>query len=474
MADTAEKISTYCRSVGIADIVSGSRAIVVGFSGGADSTLLLSLIGELFPNLYVAAAHLDHGLRGKEAERDRDFCRAFCEERKIRFFEERADISAFAEENDESIEEAGRELRYKFFDKCRSQLAKELSCSEGEVLAATAHNADDNLETVIFNLTRGSGLRGLRGIVPARDNKYIRPLLCLTSKEIRCACRERGIEYVEDTSNNEDEYTRNRIRHAVIPVLEEINPGVQKTVLASCRSLYEDEKYLDEAADKALSGCKGPFPADALRALPPAVASRVVRKLCSSVSDEAPSAVHVEAILSAVSEGKRGRIHLPGGVTAYYGGELEFVAEEDKGELPPFSFDATFGDRELPECGCSIGFFPDEVSADSFFASEKPNIYKELIYKVYINDKIKNNLFVRNRKDADVYFFRSHHRKLKKLMCDAGIPQRCRSRIPVVCDAEGIVWVPGFPVRDGLSAKDEKEVSTVITYCILRKGDGNE
>lgn len=458
-----DTIKEYCDKSGISALASRSRAVVVGFSGGADSTFLLSVIGEIFPDLFVAAAHLDHLIRGDEAERDRIFCSEFCERNGIKFFEKKKDILAFAKELGKSTEEAGREARYDFFDKCRKILSDELLCSENEILVATAHNADDNLETVIFNLARGSGLRGLRGILPVRDDKYIRPLLCLTSDDIRNACASEGIEYVTDSTNLEDGYTRNRIRHTVIPALESINPNVQKTVLSTSSLLAEDHSYLCELAEDFTAGDEN-LTSEKILSLPPALSRRVLMKLYSEVSSEKLTSQHVEALIAALLSGRSGKLHLPGNVTAYYGRTVEFVVEKEKNWKADYYFDASPGEHIMKELGFSIGFFGSLAEARANFEKDNSNIYNELIYKICINDKIKNNLFVRNRKESDVYFFRSHHRKLKKLMCDAKVPPRARDLLPVVCDGDGIVWVPGFPPRDGLSANDEQDIKTVITY----------
>ncbi len=454
-----EKIRDYCRSSGIFALAGTKRAVIVALSGGADSVFLLNVIGDVFPGLSIGAAHLDHMLRGEEAKRDRDFCRGLCRRLGVRFFEGEADIFAIAEKERKSTEEAGRDERYAFFRKCRKQFAEELDISEDEVLIATAHNADDNLETVLFNLTRGAGLRGLCGIPPIRDGYIIRPVLCLTSDEIREYCRAEEVSFVVDSTNLEDGYTRNRIRHKVIPELKKINPAVSERVSAASLALGADEAYLEEIA-----GAAEETSAKELSSLPAPLASRAIAGAYRRASGRAADRSTVDAVLGALRSGGHGRLHLPYGVTAYYGKTLEFAVEDDKNEKVSFRFDAAEGECEMTEYGFSIGFYPEGNEPDN-------EIYKELIYKIVINDKIKNNLFVRSREPGDRIVIGGHRRKLKKLLCDAGVPLRKRDRLPVVCDGEGIVWVPGFPARDGAAAKDGRGIT--ITYREFGKEDCN-
>ena len=460
------RVASFCEERGISNLINNSRAVVVGFSGGADSTFLLSVLPQLFPDVKIAAAHLNHKIRGKEAERDLAFCREFCRSHGIRFFEGEADVPKISAVEGKSAEEAGRDERYKFFDKCRKELAKELSCGGSEVLVATAHNADDNLETVLFNLARGTGLRGLRGIPAIRDGVYIRPILALSSKEIRDHCKENGIDYVVDSTNLEEVYTRNRIRSAVIPELEKINQDVRAGVLDTCALISDDEDHLEGEALAALGKAADSIESEKLLKLSKPIMSRAVRILYRRVAGISLDKEGVDAVLSALRSSNTGKLHLPGGVTAYYGKILRFAVESDKNATAEFCFEAKRGLNTFEKFGFSIGFFDGEEDAKRTLGDE---IYNQLIYKIAINDKIKDNLFFRNRRDGDVYYIRSHHRRLKKLLCDSGVPVWERNLLPVVYDEEGIVWVPGFPPRDGLLAKDNDETRVLITYFNSRK-----
>ncbi len=463
-----KRIDDFCADCGISRVLGSAKAVIVGFSGGADSSLLLSYLSENFSGK-VAAAHLDHMLRGDEAARDLEFCREFCKTRGIRFFFESADVSAIAEKYGKSVEECGRDLRYELFYKCRKELSEELSCPVSEVAVATAHNADDNLETVVFNITRGSALRGVAGIPPARDGYLVRPLLCFASDEIRDACVSEGIPFVTDSTNDGDEYTRNRIRHNVIPELKKINPKAPLGALSLSRAAACADSYFVREADSLIDKYSESFPREVLNGLDRAVASYVVTGLYSRVMpEESLSSSHIEAILDAEKSMSSGILHLPGNVSAYYGRALEFIVEKEKGKASPFLISLHHGENPVEKCGFSVGVY----SPGEDFEADENNIYKELIYKITVNDKIKNSLFIRNRAESDVYLFGGHHRKLKKLLCDAGVPRYKRSSLPVVCDDEGIVWVPGFPQRDGTRPSDEDCIKSIITYREM-KGDAD-
>ena len=193
-----------------------TNEIVVGFSGGADSICLLHILDSI-KNLFsvsVRAVHVNHGIRGDEADSDQEFTERFCNEHNIHIDTFRYNCIEEALKNKESIEECGRRLRYQAFDSVCGKKTK----------IATAHNANDNAETIIFNITRGSSVKGLCGIPFVRDN-IIRPLLYCSRKEIEGYCEENYLTYVTDSTNADTDYTRNKIRHLILPVLEEIKPG---------------------------------------------------------------------------------------------------------------------------------------------------------------------------------------------------------------------------------------------------------
>ena len=194
-------------------MVSPDIRIVVGVSGGADSIALLHYLHTHFPDS-VVAAHVNHCLRGAESERDEQFVYSFCKERRIPLFVCREEVAVLAKEQKQSIEDCGRAVRYDFFHS--------LLKSDTDRIA-TAHTLSDTAETVLFHLARGSGVKGLAGIPPVRG-QIIRPLISITREEVEQYCQHYGLSYVEDSTNASLEYTRNRIRHRVIPAMAEVHP----------------------------------------------------------------------------------------------------------------------------------------------------------------------------------------------------------------------------------------------------------
>ena len=215
--------------------------ILIGLSGGADSSALLLML-KIYSEqsgAKIYAAHLNHGIRGAEADRDEQFCEKLARSLDIEFFSIKLNIPKIARESGESIESAARRERYDFFN--RIMLERSIP------ILATAHNADDNLETVIFNLTRGSGLSGLCGIPDSRPTEngiVIRPILSMEKKDIVEFCKKNNINYVTDSTNADNDYTRNKIRNQIIPLLKEINSGVIKNTSRATESLKEDSLCL--------------------------------------------------------------------------------------------------------------------------------------------------------------------------------------------------------------------------------------
>ena len=334
--------------------------VLCAVSGGADSLCLLHLLWtrreEL--GLRVCAAHYEHGLRGEESLRDQAFVRAVCEEWGIPFVTESGNVRGFAAERRIGLEEAARELRYDFL----RRKAEELGCSR----IATAHNADDNAETLLLHLVRGSGLKGLGGI-PPRRGILVRPLLRTTRAEIERYLAYHHVPHVEDSSNGDEAFSRNRIRRQVMPELRGMNGALCETLGRTAELLRQDESYLhDRAVDWIVRNWNGEsVPAAELKKLHPAIASRVLREL----SGQDLSFRHVEDALRFAEGTERGELDLPGLRLRREMGRL-YIGEKRDFCLFSSRVIALDGVTPIPELGLCVrtekGIFSDEEIHSQF------------------------------------------------------------------------------------------------------------
>lgn len=275
--------------------------VCAALSGGADSVSLLRALCELSGELgaQITACHLNHGLRGEESDGDERFCRDLCKRLGVPFYSRKISVSELVQKH-ESTEEAARRARYAFFEEALEHF--------GSGVLATAHNANDNAETVLLNLTRGTGLLGLCGIPPVRElgalgKLVIRPLLYITRGEVEEYLGSLGQEYVTDKTNLSEDYTRNKLRRRVLPELENINPSVAAVIGRMTDNLRADSDFLETLADKALSEAREGrgWNALAVSALPQPIKARAVRKILLQGGVE-PSALRIDTAISLLSE----------------------------------------------------------------------------------------------------------------------------------------------------------------------------
>ena len=406
-------------------------SVIAAVSGGADSMCLLAFLHENAENLgiTVTCAHFNHLLRGAESDRDEDFVRSFCENLGIPFFSGRGDVAAYAAQNRMGTEEAARTLRYAFLEETRKKL--------GADVIATAHNADDNAETVLLNLVRGAGLRGLCGIPPVRD-KIVRPLLCVTRGEIEDYLEKRNISYVTDSSNLTDDYSRNKLRHNVIPLLKELNPKFSESVFKTSETNRQDEDFLclkaQEFIDKNVKNSRVDI--SALKALPKAVSARVVRMLWHKEI----SAFHVEAVLNLCeNKSPSARVNIPGGTVFREYGDLVFGGYGHCG-FEPVTLE--MGQRvKIPELNLEISL--KQTVFDGF-------IHKRFTEYLFKTTEVCGKITIRPRITGDSIRLRGRGctKTLKKLMSESRIPAGKRACIPVIADERGVLAVYGLALDE--------------------------
>ncbi len=439
-------------------MLDGSRGVLVGLSGGVDSMVLLSLLRPICRErgIPLRALHVHHGIRGAEADRDLRFCEAFCRSREIPFDVQMADAPGEAAASGESLETAARRLRYAALE----QMGLARNCDR----IATAHHADDNLETMILRLLRGSGTRGLSGIPPVRRMgalTVIRPLLGCTREEILDYARATGIPWVTDSTNADPAYLRSALRLTVMPALRRMAPSGAMAALRSAALLREDADCLEELAFRAEESGEDALP-DAL----------LIRRLQNRWEQEAGAmlggrppmleAVHLTALSRLRRKGKLWeRVSLPGGLCAERTREgIRFLTDRKKEdgteneEVPLYP-----GSQALPWGGFFyLGSERDAAVNETCAKAENhalcKNLYKLSIHITVNSAMLKGVITVRKRRPGDTIRSGGKLRSVKKLLQSAKLTPEQRQRLDFVCDAEGIVWIPGVALRDGLAAAD--------------------
>lgn len=401
--------------------------LVVGFSGGADSTALAHwLLGQVEKSR-ILLAHVNHLLRGGEAERDQRVVEEFAQEHGLKIQVLRADIARLARERGQGLEECGRQVRYAFFD--------ELAAGpEDRIL--TAHNADDNAETILLNLCRGAGPDGLCGI-PRRRGKILRPLLSVSREEIEAYCRAYGLAYVTDSTNLEDDYARNRLRHQVVPVLKELNPRFVRAAGQAAELLTADKEFLLKSAKSLLENARNEWglEAAALCAAPESLRARAMKLYLEERGCGRLEYRHIQRALDALNGG---RLELPGGVEAvcaqgvFWAGKKRFHQ--------PYEMPVRLGKNPLP--GGKTLLLTEKIRSET----EKPEKIQNLLFKNALDcDIMSHALIVRNRRPGDRFApaGRGLHKPLKQIFQENRMPPPLRSDAPLlVCGGE-IAWCPG-------------------------------
>ena len=391
--------------------------VICALSGGADSVALVYAMKLLADKLDIAvsAAHFNHCLRGEESDGDEAFVRRFCDRHDIPLHVGRGTVVA----GKKGLEAAARNARYNF-----------LCGLHGKI--ATAHTADDNAETVLLHLARGTGLKGLGGIMPVNGN-VIRPMLNVTRQDVIVFLQEYHLQYVIDSSNETDQFLRNRLRHHVMPLLREENPRIGENLSATALRLREDAAFLDQlAAEKTTTDIQQ------LRNLPEALRVRVLGNLLTTWGVPEPEAEHIALAEKLVfSDKPSARADFPGGITvSRCYGQLEKCRLPEELELRELPCP---GMEELPQCGLRIVCEPAQTIVNK-------------------NDQFTvvptGNIRIRSRCPGDSMRRSGGTKRLKQLFVDRKIPAAQRQNVPVIVDDTGVLGVYGFGVNlDRLAAE---------------------
>ncbi len=458
-----QKIEQAIIDFGMKNKLSG---VLIGYSGGADSGALLSYMNKYakLHGIHIAAVHVNHGIRGDEADRDEQFCRDVCRELGIELFVEKADVPALAKSEGRGLEETGRHVRYRTF--------RRIIDTHPELdHIALAHHAEDNMETVIFNMCRGTGIRGLSGIPPVRGERVIRPLIYCTKSEIIGYCIANDIPYVTDTTNGDIDYTRNYIRSEILPRLTRINPSPQIAISQLCTLLRNDDVFIQRAASRFLAenGIETECPRGLLASQEQALLSRAIRYMYDKKSEllygqrrpyQPLDFEHVRAVTRIIcGGGAHSRVSLPGRICAAVEGDLFMMLGEDEYEAkymytPEFCIVLDDGEHTVSELDAVIR------------VSSEPDIEYELGLRGAFEDvyhfsakrgALAGDIYIKNREAGDRITSCGMSKLTKKLYCEYKIPLGKRNLLPVFCDGAGILWIPGICSRDGAAARDGDE-----------------
>lgn len=416
------------------NLIENKDQLIVGVSGGADSMMLLHFLYQhkAYYNLQIKVAHVHHGVR-REAEDDALLVEKICEKWELPFYRHNCDIKKISAEKGISEEEAGRIERYNFF----------ISLSNPHSKIVTAHNMNDQAETLIMRFLRGTDVNGLGGIAPKRD-RIIRPLLCLKRNEIEEYCHIHEIVYQDDHTNFMTVYARNKIRLECIPYIEQnINPNIIQ-MLGEHSQLYRQEEdflkaYTEEMFERCAKKQQGRISIDinSFESCYPYIQSRIIllslHKLISTMKDI--TLKHIESVMGLVKMQSGKKISLPYHVTAYKEYDQLILCSSEPKHCS-YAYSINLGEWEIPEAELIVTL--RRVSKETIEQKS------EKMYTKYIDyDKIKGRLQIRTRLPHDYIVTKEGTKKLKKVYTDDKLPKGQRDKTPLIADGSEIIWIVG-------------------------------
>ncbi len=429
--------------------------VVAGVSGGADSVCLLFVLLELQKEIpfTLTVVHVNHGIR-PEAGEDAAYVQKLCKEQGVTYCLYETDIRKLAKEQGTSEEEAGRNFRYRCFQEVLGQNGGK----PGKI--AVAHNLNDRAETMLFNLFRGSGLSGMTGIRPVRED-IIRPLLGIDRSEIEDYLESRDIPYCIDSSNLEDDYTRNRIRHHILTCAAEINPQASAHMAGTADAVWEAEEYIGKqakaVADQCVSRMLGQIEIDRQKLLKqePLIQKRIFLFALEQVipGRKDITTAHIKGLMDiAWGEGNR-EIHLPYGLCGMRRYEKIIIkaASDDEKNSEVFTV-ADSGSLFIPNMGIlKVRVFPYQKSE---------RIPQKTYTKWFDYDKITTSAVFRTRQQDDYLIINQagNRKTLKEYMINEKIPREDREQMYVLADGSHIIWIPGYRISEYYKVTEQTRV----------------
>ncbi|MDO4648928.1 MAG: tRNA lysidine(34) synthetase TilS [Eubacteriales bacterium] len=462
---TERKVQNYIEEH---QMIPNGCIVLAGVSGGSDSSVMLSLLWKLQNTLdfELRVVHVNHQIRGKDADRDEAFVEKMCKDREISFRSVKKDVPALAAEWGIGLEEAGRIVRKDAWQ----EETERLGVPSENIRIALAHNQNDLAETVLHHLARGSGLRGLASMRPVSE-RVIRPILCLSKEEIERYAVEEGISFVVDASNASDDYTRNRIRHHILPTFQkEVNEKARENIARTSQLAAQAVDYLDSQSEEFLKNCRW-MPGEILlteafwegpEVLQNFAIQKVLERLGGRKQDLSMEHIQMVRHLHGLQVGKQ--ISLPYelcGKRTYEGVRI-VKGRVLREELHPRAL--------LPE---ETVILPEGELHCRVFPWEGEKIPRNKYTKWFDYDKIKGTLTVRKKESGD--FIVIHPEGMKKtvnrVMIDSKIPSEKREEIPLVAREQEVLWIVGVRGSEGYRITDTTRQILEITY---QGGSNNE
>jgi len=422
-------------------------SLLIGYSGGADSSALLRLLKNYSDsrelNIKIYAVHVNHMIRGTEANSDCSFCEETARSLGVEFISKNIDVPNISVENGIGLEEAARNARYEIF----SQISSEYSIP----IIATAHNSSDNLETVLFNLTRGTGINGLCGIPPVRGN-IIRPLIYCSKSDIMGFCEENRIPFVTDSTNSDSTYSRNYIRNVIVPHMRRLNTDAEDAVSRMCSALRKDKTLLDGIA----LNYSLPEKAETLADIDIAILGRVLQNAYKNAGGVEPlDYKRITEIAGLITSTADTKVSLHGKIDFVIKNGVAFFEKHKIYTSIRYKYALKPGVNPIPEDE-SVIFLTEgtEPSDDekNIIKSLK-NIYKLSIHNIFYFDRIKNEIFARSREDGDKIRHRNMTKSIKKLLQSSSLSIEERRTVPFIADEDGIIAVPRIAISDRATVK---------------------
>ncbi len=459
--------------------------VAAGVSGGADSVCMLHILWRLRRDMgfRLLAVHVDHGVRA-DSMADAVYVEGLCRELDVPFYLRKVDMNGYAEENGLSLEEAGRLLRYRAFEEVLARQRR-----EGEACkTAVAHNCNDRAETMLFHMFRGSGLRGLSSIQPVRES-VVRPLLCLERGEIERYLADYGLDYCRDSTNEEDLYTRNRIRHHILPYAErEICPGAVAHMGELAEILSETERYLEEQTDRLYGmyvdeedtdeGKMLWIQCDKLLTENPAMYKRVLLACMERLTPYRKDITgrHITGLVELMAKSGSREAGLPYGIRAYK--EYGRLCLMGAGQKTAKTTDT--GNCHAYEIKPPVEVFLPGEGTFSFLLLEKEpglctkeqNIPQNGYTKWFDYDKITTSLFLRTRRQGDYLTIDAamHTKSVKQYMINEKIPRMRRDSMHLLADGAHVLWIPGYRISQ--SYKVDESTKRILQVRFRGGNDG--